>query len=323
MSEELKAFFNKIKDSQDYFLLWRLYNNPGSVIGNKQDMDEAEEEYYNLYDYYRLMMNNNLTEFIDLIRCDDNFLGKDDIQTWRKLGFFLYDSIDFKKYYYMLDDPDVLLALNDKIPIQEYIKRKKESNSHPKFPLFEMYEAYKKYEKLFKHNYPREQIDNYDEKQAAHVRWYVKLRLSIIKAKTIDKEENKRIALKWIEDDDYSDGSDFDNAYLYRYQLLKNSSYRAFDDLVCENRFLDIIEHKLDEGKIDGVPLDNALDIIIMGINIKKGNINNLELLVERLGIDLIRDFDWHRAEELVSRITLYRIQKRKHQGVILQLHKK
>ena len=169
MSEELKKFFNKIEGSQDFFLLWRLYNNPSNVIGNKQDMDEAEKEYYNLYDYFKLMMNNNLTEFIQLALRDNNFKGKDDIQIWRKLGFFLYDSADFKKYYYMLDDPDVLLALKDKIPIQEYLKRKKDT--HPKFPLFEMYEAYKKYAKLFKHNYPREQVDNYDEKQAAHVRW--------------------------------------------------------------------------------------------------------------------------------------------------------
>ena len=129
--------------------------------------------------------------------------------------------------------------------------------------------------------------------------------------------------MKWIDDDDYSDGSDFDNTYLYRYQLLRNSSYRAFDDLVCENRFLDIIEHKLDEGKIDGIPLDNALSIIIMGINIKKGNINNLELLVERLGIDLVRNFDLHHAEGLVSKITLYRIQNNSRSRRIIQFPKR
>ena len=53
------------------------------------DMKElAEEEYYNLDDYFRLMMNNNLTEFIKLALHDDNFLGKADTQTFRKLNFF-------------------------------------------------------------------------------------------------------------------------------------------------------------------------------------------------------------------------------------------
>ena len=331
MSEELKQFFNKIKNSQDLFLLWKLYKNPSSVIGNKQDMDEAEEEYYNLYDYCRLMMNNNLTEFIQLILYDSNFLGKEDIQTWRKLGFFLYDSADFKVYYHMLDDPDLLPLFRNDITIQEYIKRK--GSFQPKFPLLEMYNAYQKYKKLFKYHYPKEQIDNYDEKKAAHVRSMINLRLNVIRERTIEREENKKIAMKQVEEDDYSNDADLDNTFLYKYQLFTdfwelyslfpNLCMKTFDNLVCENKFLDIIEHKLDKGKIDGIPLDNALDIINMGINIKKFIISDWEMLAGRLGMDLVRNFDLHHAESLVSKITLYRIQNSRKFRKIKQFSKR
>lgn len=296
MSEKLKEFFNKIKDSQDFFLLWRLYNNPSNVIGSEQDMDAAEEEYYNLYDYCRLMMNNNLTKFIKLALHDNNFCGQDDFQTWRKLGFFLYDSIDFKKYYYMLDDPSVLPTLRGEISIQEYSRRK--NSSHPKIPLLEMDDAYKKYEKLFKYNYPREQINNYDEKQAAYIRNYVNLKLRCIKEKTT-KKESEALVLKQIERGDYS--------ALQRYQLFNDSilSYRALGNLLCNNRFLDIIEDKLNKRKIDMVSLNDALNIIIMGINIKKRNIMDLDL---DLDLDLVKNFNLQQAESLVSKIVLYKI---------------
>ena len=186
MSEELKEFFNKIKDSQDYDLLLNLYNNPSSVIGNKQDMDEAEEEYYNLDDYFRLMMNNNLTEFIKLALHDDNFLGKADTQTFRKLNFFLYESVDFKKYYHILDDPDTLSVLSDEISIQEYFRRK--GNYRPEFSLMEMKKAYQKYEKLFAYGYPKEQIDNYDEKDAKNIREYVYLTSKSIEETQLKKK---------------------------------------------------------------------------------------------------------------------------------------
>lgn len=194
MSEEFKNFFNKNKDSQDIALLLKLYNNPSSVIGNKQDMDEAEEEYYNLDDYFRLMMNNNLTEFIQLAIYDSNFSEKADIQTWRKLNFFLYDSADFKKYYHILDDPDTLSVLSDEISIQEYLRRK--GNYLPKFSLMEMKKAYQKYEKLFEYCYPKEQIDNYDEKKAEYVRNDVNLTLEVIREKNSGKIRKKRKNLK-------------------------------------------------------------------------------------------------------------------------------
>ena len=321
MSDELKEFFKEIKDSEDYFLFWRLYHDPGSILGTKQDMEEAEEEYNNLYYYCKLMMNNNLTKFIRLVLRDGNFVARNDVQTWRKLNFFLYDSADFKKYYDMLDDHDVVLALNDKMPVREYLRRIKsrDEDKRPKMPLFDMYEASKKYKRLFDYNYPREQIENYDEKLSKEARWYVQLRLEVLKETVIDREENKRLALKWIEEDDYSEGSDLDNTYLNRYRLSLFYSRRVLEDLVCENRFLDIIEYKIDEGTIYGAPLENALNIILTGIYIKKREVEDFEYFQKRLGEKIIREFDLNKAEALVSKITLYKIKKEKKQGIVLQ----
>ena len=322
MSEELKAFFNSIEGSEDYLLLMRLYYNPSSVLGSKQDMNEAEEEYYHLHDYFRLMMNNNLSKFICLVSYDDNFLGKDDIQVWRKLHFFVYDSIDFKKYYHSLDDPDVVLALNDEIPLQEYRRRK--IGTKTKFGLFDIYEAYKKYKRLFEHNYPSEQVDNYDITQAKEAKTKLRHKLEYFRETIIKRKDNKELALKMIKQEDYSKANRVDNTYLYRHQI--NSPFpphRELDDLVCENEFLDIIEEKLDEGTIEGVPLDNALNIIIMGISIKKRTNEDTEYLIERLGKDLVKSFDLQHAESLVSKITLYKINNNKQKGTIIQFCKR
>ena len=313
MSEEFIKFFRDLKDSEDYFLFLRLYHNPSNVLGNKQDMDEAEEEYYKLLDYCRLMMNNNLTKFTELALRDKEFSKKADLQTWRKLNFFLYDSIDFKKYYHMLDDPLLMPLFKKKITVNEYLEKSDKDNL--KIALMTKYEIYKKYYKLFKYKYPQEQVDNYDEKKAKEIRDWVVLRGDVIKEHTIKKQEDKEMALKWIERDDYSKGKKYNNTYLYRYNVLSNYedpytfypeiSFKTVDEIVCENRFLDIIEKKLDQDALFGVPLDNALEVILFGIRIKKFQADNLDVLIDRLGVDLIKQFDYHRAEELASRLTL------------------
>ena len=148
-----------------------------------------------------------------------------------------------------------------------------------------------------------------------------------------DMEEADKLAiLKWIEKDEYSEGSDLENTFLANnllfsefeepFSLVSGLSTTVFNNLVCENRFLDILDHKLEEGTISGIPLDNALEILLFGISIKKGEIEPLELFVDHLGIDLVRDFDWKHAEKLVSDITILKIRKKKRNGTIISFQK-
>ena len=324
MSKEIKSFFNEIENTQDFFLLWRLYNDPKKVIG--YDLDK--EELFNMYDYCRLMMNNNLIRFIKLALKDDLFSIRANIDIWIKFGAIIYDSIDFKKYYHMVDS-DLLQLFKNEITVNEYFERL--GDRKPPMPIISGYEIYQKHSKLYDLKYPKKQIEEYNEKEAKKVRDLVNLRIQVLlEEKT--KEDDRKAALKWIEEDDYTDESNFDNAYLCRHQLFSDFaepfsiipglSRTVLNDLVCDNRFLDIIEYKIDEDKIAFLPLENALDIIIMEINIKKGEIRFLEYFVNQLGINRIREFDLRKAEKLVSKITLYKINNNK-QGNILQLYTK
>jgi hypothetical protein len=326
MLKELKLFFEKIKDDKNLFLFWRLYQNPNSVLGDKQDMDEAEEEYNNLHDYCELMMNNNLTEFIELVLKDKEFGKKANIQTWRKFNFFLYDSADFKKYHALQFDNDLLKTFKEEMTIIEYLDKK--GLPHTKGSIIGLmggYDIYKKFIRLFEHNYSKEQVESYDENRASSLRSWVNLRIEAIKERTIDKEDDKKSALKRILEEDYSKNIDYDNMYLYRYQLKSDFivpyttfpgiCFTALDDLVCENRFLDVMQQLLEQGQINGIPLDNAIQIINMGVEIKSYKEPDAIFFRKRLGDDLVKEFDIKRAETLISELTLYKIKKeRQHQ---------
>ena len=334
MSEELKKFFDRIKDDEDLFLFWRLYHNPSSVLGDKQDVDEAEEEYNNLFDYCRLMMNNELTEFVRLALHDDDFSKRVDIQVWRKLNFFLYDSVDFKKNYHLLDDEDLEKLFKAEITVVEYLNRK--GLPHIKGTVLELiseFNIYKKYMRLFEYRYSKEQVENYSSEESASVRDMVNLRIKVIFEKTIQKQLFKDFLLKRIEEDDYSENGNIQDMYLYwhrlksdviePYSLYPGLSFEILDNLVCENRFLSIIEQKIEQGQIAMMPLDNVIEIIVMGVRIKKYQEPDIDFFRVRLGEDLIKRFDLKRAESLISKLTLYRIASQKQTSKIIQFGKR
>lgn len=321
MSEALKLFFEKIKDDKNFFLFWRLYHNSSGVLGNKQHMDEAEEEYNNLYDYCELMMNNNLVEFIDLALNDNRFTEQADIQTWRKLSFFLFDSADFKKHHHIQYDEDLIKSFKGEITVIELLDKKGLPHINGSIMgLIDKYNIYKKYVRLFEHNYSKEEVENYDESKASNVRGWVNLRIEDIKKRTIYKQRRKETILGWILEDDYSENADYDNMYLYRYQLKSDYAelytlfpglcFTSFDDLVCENRFLDVMQQLLEQGIINGIPLDNAIEIINMGIRVKSYKEPNANFFRKRLGDKLVKEFDIKRAETLISELTLYKIRR-------------
>ena len=310
MEKELKDFFEESLPSNQIFLFRKLYNNPNSILGVEQELFEVEKEYYNLPRYFDLILNNNLLKFLNIALKDEEYCQKLDIQTCRKLGFFLYDSVDFKTYYKY--QKELLELLNNEISVTKIFKKMNLNSSS----ILDVFELCKKYEKLFKYNYPEEQVINYDDGLSISLKEKLDLQIETIYKRTIEKEQDKEYAFKRIAEDDY-DG-DLDNVYLYTHghydltsdsglELVETISFKDIELLACENRFLDIIEELIELEEITGVALDNAMTIVLASIRIKSHNIVNANYFRKRVGDTVIKEFDLKRANSLYLKMNIYK----------------
>ena len=302
MSEKVEQFFNDL-DEKEQFLFYRLYNHPDSVLGKKQDMNEAEEEYYNLYNYFDLMLNNNYSKFISAVCYDVDFKNRceNNDQIWRKLHFFLWDSIDFKKYYCICLDKDLVDVLENRMPVNNYLKEK-----IPPFPILEAYDAWGKYKKLFENNYSIEKVESYDLKSANKARADINFVIQCIMEKISKRNENELI-LSRIAQEDCSIMAN-EESFLFRYSLNTTGlDTKVLDSLVCENRFLRIINQKLANGCIGGLSLRHALQIITTSIEVKRHLVDDYSLYEGRLGQKKIQEFDLEFAEMLVNGLIEYK----------------
>ena len=310
MSEELSLFFKDIEISGQYFLFARLYNNPRDVLGSKEGMDEAEEEYFELPDFCSLILNNNLTKFLTMALKDASFRNKLDFQLYRKLSLLLWDSVDFKEKCPMQNDEVLMKLFKQEITPLEYIEEK----GLPKINASLLgvgirYDYYIKYKRLFDQNYSQKQVDEYDEVAASNLRHTINYKLGSLN-ETMQREETLNIMLQKIATDDYSeDGKDiYLSTHSVKYSQMDN--YKLFDATVCRNEFLDIMDRLLEFGEINGSALDNAVEIINFGVWIKTYTPLDAPPLRKRLGETLIKEFDLKRAQRLLSDIAIYRINK-------------
>ena len=316
MSKLINDFLNSLKNEFDFFWFCALYHRPSVILGNDKNMDNLDSEYKSLPLYFWLMMNNNLTEFVKIAIQDDDFLKRADANILIKLSYILYDSADFKKYHSFRNDKNLLSILNNQITIPEYNKLTESSNTRYSLPqLLEINTIYNKYKHLYEHPYPEEQIEQYSGEKAMQVRANVVDIINYILDKTTRKQKEKESVLELIEQEDYSDSHD-NSSYLCRNPLLyrlddPNIYYlnkKVFNYLVCDNQFLSIIEEKLSQKSINGSALDNAIDIISMGIRIKKNLEHNMTFCIHELGIDFIQQFDLKRSQELLNKLILYQL---------------
>lgn len=324
MSEEMKAFFRIISGTKEEWLFRKLYKDPTSILGDAEDWDKAEKEYLDLPYYCELMMNNNLTLFIKAALCDSSFLELTEykIQIWRKFNFFLYDSQEFKIFYPILRDKE-LIELFDRYETVTFgdIKRYEEKNGsiykryHKSFAR--LFEEYKKFSRLCKHGYSKDDIDRYDEIESEYNRLIIQNLAIQLKERNIENKEEKKAILDIVEEEDPKDS----RSYLAYHQLYYTNPYDVneeiidritFKNFVCENRFLDIVEKKLESGSLDGDGLDNAIQIIDLGVQIKKNVSPEAHYLSEVLGDELVSEFDLERAINLENRLYKYRALKRK-----------
>lgn len=299
----INEFFSSLTDNE-LFIFKKLYKDPESILGNEQDMDKAEEEYYNLFYYYDLMMNNNLLDFIitAYYETDFNSRTKDNFQVWRKLNFFVFDSLEFKKYHFIKDDQKLIDVLESRIPIKEYL-----SNHKLKYALMTLYDYYTNNKRLFDHDYDSSYVEQYDEKKAKEAQSLLNLRLTVMQEK-LYKKDHKEDVLRWIQEDNYDTESGSEKAYLYTH-FINNPALdsSALDNLVCENRFLDIIEEQLDNKKLKGIALDNAINIIRMGIDVKSYQEVEWNLYQNRIGVGVVKSFDIDHANQLLYKLVKYK----------------
>ena len=310
MPEELKNFFEMIKSTDQAFLFFRLYHNPNSVLGNKQDMDEAEQEYFELHDFCSLILNNNLIIFLELALLDEKFRDKLDLQLYRKLHFFLWDSIEFRKHHHFQSDEDLMKLLRKEMPVLEYLEKKNLPKTNGSvFGLGCRYDIYTKYKRLFDYNYSQEQVDNYDEQKAHSVRSTLNFKMECIRER-MQKEATKKNILRRISEDDYS--SDNNDMYLstHSIQYSEMDGFKFYDATVCKNEFLDIMDELLQKGQISGSALDHASEIIDVSIGVKTYTFHDAVFQRKRLGNDRVNDFDLKRAENLLSEISFYKTNK-------------
>ena len=348
MRKEVKEFFKKLEknNDKDYLLFYRLYKNPFDVLGNETDFDKAEEEYNNLPCYYQLMMNNNLIEFLKVACYDADFAicEESHIQIWRKLRFFLWDSREFKDFYLLMHNHEELFNMVKKLAdgggisiseIRAYNERNKDSFTilgyHKTY--FCLADLYNKYKRLYDNGITLEQVESYDYEQAKYQIEEIDWKREVIKEKQ-DKKIRNFYILKRIEREDCSINSTGDDIYLFTYLLIPGYNDptsvvpymipEVFEALVCENKFLDIIESKMQEYELDPAAIQNALQVISVGINIKTGVISNSNTLKGKLGEERVNKFDLKHAKELNNRLlTLQHKQSQKKPCKIYMLESK
>ena len=313
MSKKMVDFFERIKSTKDEFLFRKLYETPENVLGNKKGFDEIEEEYNNLFSYCELMLNNRLIDFLEVAYNDEEFQNKldENYQMWRKLSFFLYDSVEFKKCYDMFNDEKMLKLLNDKNALNGFLSniKNKDELLQIQISIMELYNNYQKFQRLINYGYKEKVIEDFDEIRALNIKGKIDYRITEkVRVEKIEKPRKKEYILKRVEMEDCSEGCNYNDTYLCTYTLRSGFfGIDVIDNLTCENRFVKIMSEKLKKGSIDSLALENTIDIILLSLEIKRYEEPNREFYIKRIGEDVVKSFDLKAAESLLADLVAYR----------------
>jgi hypothetical protein len=74
--------------------------------------------------------------------------------------------------------------------------------------------------------------------------------------------------------------------------------------LVCENRFLNVVQRLLEEKELEEEIIDNIISIIHLGIQIKTRVVYKIDFYYERMDVEAIKSFDLIKARSLISVLT-------------------
>ncbi len=228
-----------------------------------------------LIDYPNLIMNSDLMNFLTLAIEDKDFISKLDLALHKKLCDILNESVKIKINYLLTE------------------------------------EISPKVKKIFKSESFEERIKNFSIEKAAtlshDIKFQIKTMYDIIEMRKLNKVET----LDTIEHDNY-DKDPFLEKSLITYAEINN---KIFYSLVCENKFLEIIEKLFSQNKIKNYVLDNVIEILEFSINVKTYSIKNAKAYRDKLDEETLKTFSLEKANSL-----LYKLRSLKHNKCHLKL---
>lgn len=171
-----------------------------------------------------------------------------------------------------------------------------------------LYRIYKQYEKIYNYDYPKEQIFNYDVQYAKTVRQKLLFNAEILYERGQNRKNEKDLKLKIIENDDYNNQPFLERALI---SPTFGVDYDVFDSLVCENRFIEVVKKLISQNKLKGFVLDNVIEILSFSIGVKNFSINNCIEWQNRLGKNIVNQYNINEAQKMLSELVKLKQQEK------------
>ena len=298
MTLEVKQFIQNSKGYQ--FLFNSLYENPLAKLSFLKE--STYEEFIGTPEFKIFFLNNLLLNFLEIALKDDEFISKLDESSITYLTQFISEShvfvLEYEEYKRCFGDNIKIKNLDNGF-IDEY-------SSYSGSFLYLIYIEWKR------NRVPKNIFEKAEE-------FNMELAEQIInKLNELDSNlffskqyrSQSKLALERVEN--------YNLLSIREYYLYPKNSDEVLDDLewfyqfVCSNEFVDVVEKLFEEGKLSGLALGNAIDIIGRGISIK--TLAHIMSNFERklFGEEVIQSFNLERAKEVASKLAAFEIYKQK-----------
>lgn len=263
MNNEVIEFIKKLENEHKeyYFVYYRFYMEPNTIFDKCND--SKNDSYSKLDEFKYFFINHDFIDLLDILKYDSNFISKLDDKAFNSILGILYDSI-----YYFKNVLNSKQSFNGIIGI--ILKKKASQAKNADIKYF---------------NYDKA-VTVYNEYSIMGNDYY-----SAITAYKVTKEKT----LIRIEQDNYNMFPYLETNLLYTDDGLMN--ILVINSLVCENRFIDIIEKLLPKIEFSKKSVKNIIDILSYSIRVKGSKDYTANEILE---YSLIESYDEDRAKELI-----------------------
>lgn len=293
MNKDITNFLHELSKTESYSLLFlSFYKNPDYFFDSKSKY--SNDEYLNSEEYMTLFLNQDFIKLLKMCVLDEDFLKRIKSETCVNISHFLDYMCKLKRKY------SNYIFGNKTLPVEDYFS---------KSPDFEKYKIllkrFSEYEimdldeedlkllkiKIYKISYDIDsKIEEYEKYKDLKKRIYNFFDRKGLNGLCV--EFNKKTYLICLFDDGISAEPEF------------------ITSLLCENKFLELVEKFLDEpNNYDNGLLQKIYKIIETGIEIKSKMIDcsdfYMSYIEKHLDNDTIKSFDLTRAKKILSEITI------------------
>ncbi len=293
MTQEVKHYLDKIEKEvpENYLSFYRFYLKPEVALGGG---DEATFQNYQDYGDIRLFaLHPYFYPFLSACMKDHDFDARCSYAALTKLRFLLYDVNEwYHDYIPDLEDSYLRDFCEGKVPAGKY------ADKYNSLSLWAIFTHYQDYGWLYQLGKKKEELSYLEEETLRQLLTDNSWRIDIKYQTTILPKEERKSILERIKKDPYQD---IDNCFLYLYD---SSHEKVLKSIVCDNEFLDILEEYLLPKKLPSAIVRHILNILSLGVQMKKMRSDlyeNFDLLYATIGEEKIKNFDYRRAEKLIS----------------------